>query len=114
MHELGIAKNLFEIVLQNAKKNKLIKITKISIKLGEASGIKEDFLKHSFIDHLFPNSIAAGCNLEIVNEKVAAICKKCSQGFTPKEMFLCCPSCSNRSIEIISGKDVYVNFIEGE
>ena len=49
MHELGIAKSLFEIALQTAKKNKLTKITRISIKLGEASGIEEGFLKHSFL-----------------------------------------------------------------
>ncbi|OGS47002.1 MAG: hypothetical protein A2539_09155 [Elusimicrobia bacterium RIFOXYD2_FULL_34_15] len=114
MHELGIAKSLFEIALQTAKKNKLTKITRISIKLGEASGIEEGFLKHSFVDHLFPNTIASGCKLEIVVEKVAAICKKCSANFSPKEMVFCCPSCNEQSIEIISGKDVYVNFIEGE
>jgi Zn finger protein HypA/HybF involved in hydrogenase expression len=52
MHELGIAKDLLDIVLIKAKKNHLKKITKISLMLGEASSIEKDFLKHSLVDHL--------------------------------------------------------------
>ncbi|MDD5687291.1 MAG: hydrogenase maturation nickel metallochaperone HypA [Elusimicrobia bacterium] len=113
MHELGIAKNLFDIVLQKAKENKLKKITKISVKLGEAAGIEMDFLRHSFVDHLFPNTIASGCILEIAAEKVKAKCKKCSKEFLPEKKYFLCPSCQSDNIEIIFGKEVYVDFIEG-
>lgn len=114
MHELGIAKDLFDIVLQKAKENNLKKVTKISIKLGEAAGIETDFLRHSFEDHIIPQSIAAGCELEITVEKVKARCEKCSTEFSPKDMVFHCPSCNDADIEIISGKDVYVAFIESE
>lgn len=114
MHELGIARDLFDIVLQKAKENKLEKITKISIKLGEAAGIESDFLRHSFADHIIPQSIAACCELEIIVEKVRARCKKCLKEFSPKDMVFSCPSCNGADIEIISGKDIYVDSIEGE
>ncbi|MDO8733948.1 MAG: hydrogenase maturation nickel metallochaperone HypA [Elusimicrobiota bacterium] len=114
MHELGIAKDLLDIVLIKAKENGLKKITKISVKIGEASGIEEDFLRHSLVDHLLPGTIASGCNVEISKEDVKAKCKKCSAEFLPKEMIFDCPSCQSKEIEILSGKDVYVASIEGE
>ena len=114
MHELGIAKDLLDIVLLKAKENNLKKITKISLMLGEASGIEEDFLKHSLVDHLLPGTIASGCRLEIIKEYVKAKCKKCSAEFLPKEMIFDCPSCQSKEIEILSGKDVYVASIEGD
>ena len=114
MHELGIARDLFDIVLQKARENNLKKITKISMKLGEAAGIEMNFLRHSFSDHIIPQSIAAGCELEITAEKVKAKCKKCSKEFSVKDIAVCCPSCNGSDIEIISGKDVYVASIEGE
>jgi len=114
MHELGIAKDLLDIVLLKAKENNLKKITKISLMLGVASGIEEDFLRHSLIDHLLSGTIASGCCLEIMKEKVKVKCKKCSVEFSPEETNLSCPSCQSKDIEIISGKDVYIASIEGE
>jgi hydrogenase nickel incorporation protein HypA/HybF len=114
MHELGIAKDLLDIVLIKAKENHLKKITKISVKIGEASGIEEDFLRHSLVDHLLSGTIASGCHIEISKEDVKAKCKKCSDEFLPKEMIFDCPSCQSKEIEILSGKDVYVASIEGE
>lgn len=114
MHELGIAKDLLDIVLLKARENHLKKITKISVMLGEASGIEEDFLRHSLVGHLLSGTIASGCRLEIVKENVKAKCKKCSAEFEPLEMIFDCPSCQSKEIEILSGKDVYVASIEGE
>lgn len=114
MHELGIARDLFNIVLQKAKENNLEKIIKISVKLGIASGIEIDFLRHSLIDHIIPQSIAAGCELDISVETVKVRCKKCFKEFSPKDTVINCPSCCSADIEIISGKDVYVDSIEGE
>ncbi|MBN1384434.1 MAG: hydrogenase maturation nickel metallochaperone HypA [Elusimicrobia bacterium] len=114
MHELGIARDLFDIVLQKSKENNLKKVTKISIKLGEAAGIETDFLKHSFIDHIIPGSIAAGCEFEIIVERVKVKCKKCSKEFSSKDMKMNCPSCDGTDIEIISGNNIYVASIEGE
>ena len=77
MHELGVAQDLFEIVLNEANKNSIKKVSKIIIKIGEASGIDIDFLKHSFNDHLLPGTIAEKAALEIIKEPVKVKCKDC-------------------------------------
>ncbi len=115
MHELGIASDLFAVVREQARQSGLKKVTVISIKIGEASGIDPDFLRHSFVDHLFAGSIAEEAELKLSEEKLAAVCRDCGKeielGETP---VLSCPACGGFQVEITRGKDVYVETIEGE
>ena len=113
MHELGIASSMFDIILKKARDNSLKKISKISIKVGALSGIDKDFLCHSFQDHLFPGSIAEESKLEINEELPVLKCRKCGRTLNPGQQFVMnCPSCGNKDLEIIRGKDVYVESIE--
>ncbi len=114
MHELGIAQDLFKIVKEKAVENNLERITKVRIKLGVASGIEEDFLRHSCLDHIFPGTIAEDAVLEIIMEPVEARCRDCGNEIDTRDEFtLSCPSCSSLNTEITKGKDVYLESIEG-
>ena len=116
MHELGEARELFAVVKEKAKEHGLKKITKVKIKRGEASGIESDFLRHSFLDHIFPETLAEGADLEIIVEKVGGVCGDCGAGvdISKDEPAMKCPSCGSYRLEITKGKDVYVDSIEGE
>lgn len=115
MHELGLARDLFHVIKERARANNLTRITSVKIKLGVASGIEEDLLIHSFKDHLFPNSIAQGAKLKIIKEFPAVKCKGCSAIIEMKdEPILSCPECKNMDMEVVAGKDIYIEEIEGE
>jgi hydrogenase nickel incorporation protein HypA/HybF len=115
MHELGAAKELFQVVEKEAKKNGLKEISKVKVKLGEASGIKSDFLRHSFVDHIFPGSIAEGAELEIIEEKVNIVCRDCGARIdVTKDDPSKCPDCGSSRLEVTGGKDLCVDSIEGE
>ncbi len=119
MHELGAATELFEVVEKNASENGLKKVSKVSVRVGEASGIEMDFLKHSFLEHIFPGSIAEGAELEIVEEKVKVICKDCgvelnADGIELSGSLMKCPECGGDRLEVSGGKDIYLDSIEGE
>ena len=114
MHELGIAKDLWQVITEQAKKNNLNKITKVKIKLGEASGIMEDLLRHSLVDHTFPGSIANNAKLEIIKEEIGAKCNSCNTMITKSSSKdFSCPKCKSSDIEVVSGRDVYIDNIEG-
>ncbi len=114
MHELGIARDLFMIVEKKARENNLKKVTKVRIKLGIASGIKEDFLRHSFIDHIFPETIARGAELEIIKEGAEARCRGCGKDIdTQAEFRMNCPACGSFDVEISRGNDTCLEEIEG-
>jgi len=115
MHELGIAQDFWAVIKEQAKNNKLKKITKIIIVLGEASGIEKDFLVHSFKDHILPGTLAEGANPEIISKSLDAKCNTCGKEITQDIMTaLNCPGCQGTDIEIVSGKETYVQSIEGE
>ena len=114
MHEIGIARDLFCVIAETAKANNVTSVKEVRIKLGVASGIEEDFLVHSFIDHVFPGSIADGATLEIIKESVKAKCKGCGNEIDIEDdPVMECPVCGNRTIKITQGKDVYVEEIRG-
>ena len=114
MHELGIAQDLFSVVLAQAKKKSVNKISRIVIKVGEGSGIEHDFLRHSLKDHIIPGTIAENAELEIRHEPIKLKCKDCNRETEALESLNCCSYCKGQNIEIISGKDIYVESIESE
>ena len=115
MHELGIARDFWAVIKETARQNKIKTITKIVIVLGEASGIEEDFLRHSLAEHILPGTIGEKAELLIEKEVLAAKCRKCGEHITREKVKgLSCPKCGGSDLEIISGKDTYVKNIEGE
>jgi len=117
MHELGIAQDLWAVVKQEAQKNKLRTLKKITVIVGEASGIEADFLRHSLVDHILPQAgeFAAGAEVELLAEKLTARCANCSAEITKDNLITFhCPACGSMKIDIIAGKETYVKSIEGE
>ncbi len=114
MHELGIAHDLFDILNKKAKENNLKKITKVRIKVGVASGVEKDFLRHSFVDHIFPNTIAEAAVLEITDDPIEVVCKDCKKKIEQQHFVINCPHCGSYNIEINSGDRVFIESIEGE
>ncbi|MDH5173896.1 MAG: hydrogenase maturation nickel metallochaperone HypA [Elusimicrobiota bacterium] len=115
MHELSIAEDLFRVVEDKAKENNLKEVTRIVVIVGEASGIEEDFLRHSLMDHVMPGTIAEKAELEITKEPLQARCQACGKEIDVEQSpSLECPDCGDSNLEITQGKNVYLQSIEGE
>lgn len=48
MHEVSIIQNVIEIVIDKAIENKFIKVSKVSLKIGELSGVMPESLNFAF------------------------------------------------------------------
>lgn len=112
MHELGMARDLFKVILEKAAEKSLSSITSVRIKAGEASGIEPEFLRHSLEDHVFPGTPAEGCAIDIEGEKASAVCSGCGRQPGEDDIFKC-PSCGGDDFEITGGRDVLVEEVEG-
>lgn len=110
MHEYITAKNLSEVIKKEAKSNNLKNITKVTIKIGEASLVDKDHLKSDLLQFFLPNTV-----IEFVEEKVKLKCEDCNnEDFSyPTSKLFHCPLCGGSNISIISGKNVYVEKVEG-
>ncbi len=113
MHEVSIIQNVIKIVSEKAIENKLTKVNKVTLKIGELSGVMAECLNFAF-EICIMDTMLEGSTLEI--EKVSAVgeCKDCKQEFPIDHFNKLCPCCNKFCSSIISGYELYVNTIEGD
>lgn len=51
MHEMHLLKDLLEDILKHAGDNKIKKVSKVYLKMGDFTEINEDILRHYFTEH---------------------------------------------------------------
>lgn len=113
MHEVSIIQNVINIVCEKAFENSLVKINKVSLKIGEFSGVYEDSLRFAF-EAASKETIAEGAELVIERVAAAAKCGLCNISFKIDHFNKLCPECKSFCENIISGYELYIDTIEGD
>ncbi|MDD5287922.1 MAG: hydrogenase maturation nickel metallochaperone HypA [Dehalococcoidales bacterium] len=111
MHELAITQSMFEIVLKHAEQAQAKKVTKINLVIGEMTGVVSESVQF-YLDFLTRGTIAEGASVSLLMVKPRAQCCTCKQAFEISEFDWTCPNCKGNSIEIIAGKELFVESIE--
>ena len=111
MHELGIARNILDIVRQSVPENQFPSVRWIRIRIGQLSGIVPDSLEFCFSALLDEAGMRqAGLKMETV--PVVSRCRDCRHQFTVEDFAFTCRSCGSANLEMISGRDLEVVDIE--
>ena len=113
MHELAITQNILDIVLNEAKSAQANKVTKINLVIGELSGTVSDCVQFYF-DFLKKGNAAEEAALDFKLVPAELRCRDCQTSFKPKDPAWTCPNCQSTSLEVISGRECYVESIEVE
>ena len=113
MHEISIMQAAMDIVLKNASKHNLHKITKINLDVGEMAGIVPESLEFAF-SVLSKGTIAEGAELIINKIKATAKCNNCNIIFNVENYSKVCPVCRNFSSAVLTGYELLVTSIEGD
>jgi len=111
MHELSITQNILSIVLEQAKVAKANKITKINLTIGELSGVVNECVQFYF-DIISKDTIAAEASLSFERPPTKLRCRNCAATFSPDDLDWTCPNCREQKVEIVSGRQCYVESIE--
>ncbi len=113
MHELAVTKSLLDIILEQAKAANATKINKVNLVIGELSGIVSECVRFYF-DFLKKGSIAEEASLifEIIPAQLK--CRQCLLIFSPEEVLWNCPHCHSQQVEIVAGREFYVDSLEVE
>ena len=111
MHELAITQSMFDIVLKQAEQAHTKKVTKINLVIGELTGVVSDSVQF-YLDFMTKDTIAEGAAVSITMVPAKAKCRNCSRTFELKEFDWTCPNCKGNSVEIIAGKELFVESIE--
>ena len=113
MHEASITESLLALAVDKAREAKAGKITRINIVAGELSGVVDECVQFYF-DIISKNTLADGALLNFVPRPVTLRCRKCKKKFTPVDQDWACPECREMAVDIVSGRECYMESIEVE
>jgi hydrogenase nickel incorporation protein HypA/HybF len=113
MHEMALAEGILDIALDEAKKNQAQRIAKITLRLGEMSGVETDSLEFCF-ESLVKDTIAAGAELVLHHIPLRGRCQKCGYEMHIEHYRFICPRCGVGVLELISGRELQVESIDME
>ena len=114
MHELPVIQSLFDICLKHARSNKARRILSVTLKIGEASDLQEEWIQR-YYEFLCKDTIAEGSKLVIERVPLFVRCKNCEEEFhvdLRREKNVQCPKCGGTSFGYVSGREYSVESME--
>jgi hydrogenase nickel incorporation protein HypA/HybF len=113
MHEISIAQSIIEIVEAEARAANSTNVQTIKIRLGEFTTIVPEALEFAF-EIARSETLAENARLEIEIVPMVVRCVTCGPVADPVRcVCLICPQCG-LPLEIISGEELQVEYIEIE
>ena len=113
MHELAITQNMLDVVLEKGEEAGVKEVKRINLVIGEMSGFVEECVRFYF-DFISKGTIAEGATLSFKTISTKAQCRNCGKQFELKEFDWTCPYCHGDRLEVIAGKELFVESIEVE
>ncbi|MBA4388079.1 MAG: hydrogenase maturation nickel metallochaperone HypA [Verrucomicrobia bacterium] len=113
MHELSIAMALLQQLQDEARKEKAVRITSVTITVGTLSGVDPEALEFAF-RMAAEDTISAQARLIIEKIPAAVQCKACGKRMKPKTRSAACRTCGSCDIEITAGRELMLKNMEIE
>jgi hydrogenase nickel incorporation protein HypA/HybF len=113
MHELAVTQGMLSIALEHAARAGAKRIMCINLAIGEMSGIVDDSVQFYF-DFVSRDTPAEGASLNFERVPARFRCRACQTDFSPGKQQWTCPQCGELSLEILAGREFYVDSIEVE
>ena len=111
MHEQSIVEALLALALENAEKAEANRIVRIYLVVGELSGVLQEAVEFYF-SFLSKGTIAEEASLFFMHAPAQLRCRNCDTIFAPERLNLNCPNCKERQVEIIAGRELYIDNME--
>lgn len=113
MHEIGVASSILEIVIKSAEDNEALAVTKVGLKVGALAGVDESSLEFA-LNALKEGTIAADAEFVLELIPAVGICGECGKESSPDTFFSICDHCNSPTLEIVSGKEFNISYIDIE
>jgi hydrogenase nickel incorporation protein HypA/HybF len=111
LHELAIAQSIVDFLEKEAAERGLGRVEAVGLNIGELSDVVPEALEFGF------QSITFGTDLESVKLRIKripleAVCVDCGARFRVDDYFFVCPDCDSRRVEVVSGQEIDISYIE--
>jgi len=136
MHEWALAEGVITTALQEAEKGGLHTVTRIVVGIGELQQIETDLFREALKAVMPPSEPRlAATEIQLEPEPARFGCRVCDREYTIPEAcaeldeekseaihfipelahtYLACPGCASVDFEVLSGRGVWINRLEGE
>jgi len=135
MHEWALAEGVIRTALETAEAEGLGAISRIAVRIGELQRIEKDVFQEA-LERVMPPSETrlAGAKIEVVIEPARLRCRPCRAEFALREIsglvdpaqlesihfipelahaFMACPRCESPDFEVLEGRGVWIEAVEG-
>ncbi len=113
MHELSITQSILSIALEKAEAAHASRVSKINLVIGESSGVVSECVGLYF-GFFSKDTMAADATLSFQVLPTQLRCRNCTTVFSPSNGHWVCPDCQEPKVDIVSGRECYVDSIEAE
>ncbi len=113
MHEVAIVEDMFRIIMEVAEKEQLSRIDRVHFRVGKMMQVVPELFRFAF-DSAKEDTIAKDAELEIEYVPVKMQCRHCAHEFMVEDQSFYCPKCESSDLDLIQGKELLIQSIEGE
>jgi hydrogenase nickel incorporation protein HypA/HybF len=113
MHEQSIVESLLGLALQNAAKSRARRIVGINLVVGDYTGVVDEAVEFYF-RFLSKDTIAHGAKINCTHVAAQLRCRDCDLLFPMQKREYCCPKCEGKRVEIVGGRELYIETMEVE
>jgi hydrogenase nickel incorporation protein HypA/HybF len=111
MHEMAIAAEILDCVLDVAGRNHATRVNEIHLEVGMLRQVVPEALELAF-EAVAEGTPAAGAALCLVEVKVSAVCNGCGAHYAPDiDASYVCPQCGKADARITSGDDILLKTV---
>ena len=111
MHELSIATNLLQLIVEQQKEHQFNRVSRIHLVIGEFSTVVPEALEFSF-EIVSQGTVAEGAEIVIRTLPLVLKCHACGSEFETEPYMFVCPQCGSTEVEIVSGNELNIESIE--
>lgn len=113
MHEMTIAQNILNIITAELKSDILAKqVTRVHFKSGKMNAIIPESLSFCFDVLKVEYPFLKDAELVIEETPLIIRCQDCGELAELEEPLFICPHCQSFALEIVSGKEMFVESVE--
>lgn len=113
MHELSLARELIEQVVDIAVRETAVGIDRIVVAIGALAGIECDAFEWAF-PFAAEGTLAEGADLAIEKVQARAICRACNTCFEPEILNMTCPACESPHTTLQGGREFLIRSMDLE
>lgn len=113
MHELAMVRSIYNVINEQVKEHGASRVIQVKLTVGELTGV-EDFTMQACFEMYVQGTPLEGAKLIINRVPIKVRCRICGNEYETKIPFSECSDCGNKSFQIVSGKELYIDSLEVE